>query len=65
MQGTDNSGNPFNVGDIVNVPMVVTSIGVTLQNGVPILGLTAKYNTPNDSEITVATLYSNQVVIDR
>jgi hypothetical protein len=65
MQGVDQSGNPFNVGDQVLVPMVVTSVGTSLQNGVPILGLTAKYNTPNNSVITVATLYSNQVLISR
>lgn len=65
MQGVDNNGNPFNVGDQVLVPMIVTSVGVTLQLGVPILGLTAKYKTPDASTITVATLYSSQVVVSR
>jgi hypothetical protein len=65
MQGNDNLGNPFNVGDQILVPMTVTAIGVTSQNGVPILGLTAKYTTPNGSTITVATLYSSQVLVSR
>lgn len=65
MQGIDQSGNPFNVGDSVLVPMTVTSVGTATQNGVPILGLTAKYQTPNASNVTVATLYSNQVLVSR
>ncbi len=65
MTGTDNLGNPFGVGDIVNVPCEVTSVGVSSQNGVPILGLTCKYKTPNGSDVTIATVYSSQTIIDR
>jgi hypothetical protein len=65
MQGTDALGKPFAIGDIVNVPCEVTAIGASSQNGVPILGLTCKYTTPNGSTITVATIYSSQTIIDR
>ncbi len=65
MQGTDALGKPFAIGDIVNVPMEVTAIGASSQNGVPILGLTCKYTTPDGSAISVATIYSTQTIIDR
>ncbi len=65
MTGTDALGKPFNVGDFVNVVCEVTSVGVTSQEGVPILGLTCKYTTPDGSAVTIATVYSTQVIIDR
>jgi len=65
MEGTDALGKPFGIGDIVNVPCEVTSVGASSQNGVPILGLTCKYTTPDGSTITIATVYSSQTIIDR
>jgi hypothetical protein len=66
MSATDVITNKFDIGSIVNVPMVVTAIGATSQVGVPILGLTTKYKTPDGSvAISVATIYATQVILDK
>jgi hypothetical protein len=62
---TDNIANVINIGDIVNIPCVITAIGASSQNGVPILGLTAKYNSPNATPLTIATAYATQVILDK
>lgn len=52
------------VGSIVNVPFTVTALGA-LSGGVPVLTLVSKYPNPAGSYITVTTIYSTQVMIDK
>lgn len=59
----DNNGNPFQVGAIVNVPCVVAAITTSSQNGIQLLTLTAQYNSPNNTPLSITTVYANQTQV--
>jgi hypothetical protein len=62
---TDNIANRFTLGDIVNVPCVVTALS-TPQVGVSLLTLTPKYKTPNGTTpSTITSVYATQVLLDK
>jgi hypothetical protein len=63
MATSDETANQFNVGDIVNVPMVVTAIGGTTAN--PTVTGTTKYAGFDGNKDTVGPVDSVQVVINK
>lgn len=63
MATSDETANQFNVGDVVNVPIVVTAIGGTPAN--PTVTGTTKYVGFNGSADTIGPIDSVQVVVNK
>jgi hypothetical protein len=63
MAATDANGQTFDVGSIVNIPCVVTSIATGV--GIPDLVLTTKYPSPAGSTETISTMSADQVVLSK
>jgi hypothetical protein len=61
MATQDESGNFFNVGDVVNVPIVVTAIGGTPAN--PTVTGTTKYAGFNAATDSIGPIDSVQVLV--
>ena len=60
---TDRLQAEFNVGDVVNIPCVVTAIGGTTAK--PTVAMTSKYEGFDGNTDSVTTLDSIQVVKDK
>lgn len=58
------SVGPIGIGSVINIPFYVTALGA-LSNGIPVLTLISKYPNPAGSNVTVATLYPTQGILDK
>lgn len=57
-------GQPIAVGDIVNVPCVITAITLASLDGVALLTLTPKYPEPDGTDgDSITTVYANEVFL--
>lgn len=63
MATSDETANQFNVGDVVNVPIVVTAIGGTTAN--PTVTGTTKYEGFDGNTDTVGPLDAVQVQVSK
>lgn len=63
MATSDATQNQFNVGDVVNVPCIVTAIGGTPQE--PTVTMTTKYDGYDGNADTVGPLDNLQVVLNK
>lgn len=61
LPAADQFGRPLKVGDIVNIPATVTSIGVTAELGLPEITVQSLWGDPSGGQLESVTLFCTQV----